>query len=234
MKALKVVVTTILTVALLGSAVAAAGSDSPTKKNDIPVVKVTDASGNDITDEMMITMLGTTSSYDKVNANLKSASTDVDAASNKPANLKGTDGSTLESKLQEVVGSDYKAADLKFDKIFDASIVRGGEVVKVDGPITIELQYSGSALAVVHQVEDGKWEVIKCSGSVKFTSPSGCSPFGIVVGTKVADDSKKSSDDGKKSAQTGEYVTKAVLGAAIVLAAAGVVCATRAKKSSAN
>ena len=58
-------------------------------------------------------------------------------------------------------------------------------------------------------------------------------PFGIVVGNKVADDSKKS-DDGKKSAQTGEYVTKAVLGAAIVLAAAGVVCATRAKKSSAN
>ena len=231
MKALKVVVTTILTVALLGTAVAAAGSDSPTKKNDIPVVKATDASGNDITDQVMITLLGQTSSYDEVNASLASASKDIDAASNKPAQLKGTDGNALESKLQEAVGSDYKAADLKFDKIFDASIVRGGKIVK-DGPITITLEYSGSALCIVHQTEAGKWEILKVSGSVTFTTPS-CSPFGIVVGTKVADNSKKS-DDGKKSAQTGEYVTKAVLGAAIVLAAAGVVCATRAKKSSAN
>ena len=232
MKALKVVVTTILTVALLGTAVAAAGSDSPTKKNDIPVVKATDASGNDITDQVMITLLGQTSSYDEVNASLASASKDIDAASNKPAQLKGTDGNALESKLQEAVGSDYKAADLKFDKIFDASLVRDGKIVK-DGPITITLEYSGSALCIVHQTEAGKWEILKVSGSVTFTTPS-CSPFGIVVGNKVADDSKKGSDDGKKSAQTGEYVTKAVLGAAIVLAAAGVVCATRAKKSSAN
>ena len=231
MKALKVVVTTILTVALLGTAVAAAGSDSPTKKNDIPVVKATDASGNDITDQVMITLLGQTSSYDEVNASLASASKDIDAASNKPAQLKGTDGNALESKLQEAVGSDYKAADLKFDKIFDASLVRDGKIVK-DGPITITLEYSGSALCIVHQTDAGKWEILKVSGSVTFTTPS-CSPFGIVVGTKVADNSKKS-DDGKKSAQTGEYVTKAVLGAAIVLAAAGVVCATRAKKSSAN
>lgn len=234
MKALKVIATTVMTVAILGAQVLAA-APSPAAGNGPKVKSAKLADGTDISGNIVVTRLGTTSPYAEVNAYLKSAKDDIDAASNKPANLKGEDGKTLEAKLQEVLDKEAKgtkAADLTFAEIFDISYVVNGKVTPLPSTATIELDYTapdGSVLIFVHQVKAGAWKFEATSAT---TTVSSLSPFAFVTAKKAAAADSKSGDDGKTSPQTGEYVTKSVLAGAAVLAVLGMVCVVRAKKSS--
>lgn len=233
MKALKVIATTVMTVAILGAQVLAtapspAAGDGPKVKS----AKLVD--GTDITANIVVTRLGTTSPYDEVNAYLKSAKDDIDAASNKPANLKGEDGNTLEAKLQEVLDKEAKgtkAADLTFSDIFDVSYVVNGKVEPLPSTATIEFEYQapdGSVLIFIHQAKAGAWKFEATSATATVSS---LSPFAFVTAKKAAA-TDNTADDGKTSPQTGEYVTKSVLAGAAVLAVLGMVCVVRAKKSS--
>ena len=234
MKALKVIATTVMTVAILGAQVLAA-APSPAAGNGPKVKSAKLADGTDISGNIVVTRLGTTSPYAEVNAYLKSAKDDIDAASNKPANLKGEDGKTLEAKLQEVLDKEAKgtmASDLTFAEIFDISYVVNGKVTPLPSTATIELDYTapdGSVLIFVHQVKAGAWKFEATSAT---TTVSSLSPFAFVTAKKAAAADSKSGDDGKTSPQTGEYVTKSVLAGAAVLAVLGMVCVVRAKKSS--
>lgn len=236
MKALKVIATTVLTVAILGVQVLAA-APSPTASSNVKVKKATLSDGSDITGQIIITPLSEMAStpYAEVKAALQSASDDFKAVSDKPANLKGTDGATLESALQakfDAQVKNTKAADATAAEIFDISYIKDGKVTALPGETTIELEYTaadGTAFAVIHQMSAGSWK-IEDGLTLKVST---LSPFSIV--TVKASQSSTDADDGdKKSPQTGEYVTKAVLAGAVILAAAGIVCVVRAKKSSAN
>lgn len=234
MKALKVIATTVMTVAILGAQVLAA-APSPAAGDGPKVKSAKLADGTDITANIVVTRLGTTSPYAEVNAYLKSAKDDIDAASNKPANLKGEDGKTLEAKLQEVLDKEAKgtkASDLTFAEIFDISYVVNGKVTPLPSTATIEFEYTapdGSVLIFIHQVKAGAWKFEATSAT---TTVSSLSPFAFVTAKKAAAADSKSGDDGKTSPQTGEYVTKSVLAGAAVLAVLGMVCVVRAKKSS--
>lgn len=236
MKALKVIATTVLTVAILGVQVLAA-APSPSVKGAVRVKKATLPDGSDVTGQIVITPLSEMGStpYAEVKAYLQSASDDFKAVSDKPANLKGTDGATLESGLQakfDAQVKNTKAADATAAEIFDISYIKDGKVAALPGETTIELEYTaadGTAYAVIHQVSAGSWK-IEDGLTLKVSS---LSPFAIVT-VKASSQSSSDTDSGEKSPQTGEYVTKAVLAGAILLAAAGVVCVVRAKKSSAN
>lgn len=234
MKALKVIATTVMTVAILGAQVLAA-APSPAAGDGPKVKSAKLADGTDITANIVVTRLGTTSPYAEVNAYLKSAKDDIDAASNKPANLKGEDGKTLEAKLQEVLDKEAKgtkAADLTFAEIFDVSYVVNGKVAPLPSTATIEFEYTapdGSVLIFIHQVKAGAW---KFEATTATATVSSLSPFAFVTAKKAAAADSKSGDDGKTSPQTGEYVTKSVLAGAAVLAVLGMVCVVRAKKSS--
>lgn len=236
MKALKVIATTVLTVAILGVQVLAA-APSPSVKGAVRVKRATLSDGSDITGQIIITPLSEMAStpYAEVKAALQSASDDFKAVSDKPANLKGTDGATLESALQakfDAQVKNTKAADATAAEIFDISYIKDGKVAALPGETTIELEYTaadGTAFAVIHQMSAGSWK-IEDGLTLKVST---LSPFSIV--TVKASQSSTDADDGdKKSPQTGEYVTKAVLAGAVILAAAGIVCVVRAKKSSAN
>lgn len=241
MKALKVVLSTVLTVAVMGVQVLAAGG-SPVAGDGPKVIKAVLGDGTDVTGFIVTTYMGTTSPYDGVNKALASASTDIKAASEKAINLKGSDGNTLESKIQSTATkqvSGVNAADMTMGQIFDTSYIEGGDVKKLGQSITITYEYSipaGSALVVIHQTADGVWAVVEDAkfgdGTVTVTS-DGLSPFAFLVGKAASgskDDGKK--DDGKKSPQTGEYVTEAVLGGAAVLMLGGLVCIVLSKKKS--
>ena len=234
MKALKVIATTVMTVAILGAQVLAA-APSPAAGDGPKVKSAKLADGTDITANIVVTRLGTTSPYAEVNAYLKSAKDDIDAASNKPANLKGEDGKTLEAKLQEVLDKEAKgtkASDLAFAEIFDVVYVVNGKVTPLPSTATIEFEYTapdGSVLIFIHQVKAGAW---KFEATTATATVSSLSPFAFVTAKKAAAADSKSGDDGKTSPQTGEYVTKSVLAGAAVLAVLGMVCVVRAKKSS--
>ena len=160
---------------------------------------------------------------------------EIDAASNKPANLKGEDGKTLEAKLQEVLDKEAKgtkASDLAFAEIFDVVYVVNGKVTPLPSTATIEFEYTapdGSVLIFIHQVKAGAWKFEATTATVTVDK---LSPFAFVTAKKAAAADSKSGDDGKTSPQTGEYVTKSVLAGAAVLAVLGMVCVVRAKKSS--
>ncbi|MCR5057270.1 MAG: hypothetical protein K6A81_01450 [Clostridiales bacterium] len=234
MKALKVIATTVMTVAILGAQVLAA-APSPAAGDGPKVKSAKLADGTDITANIVVTRLGTTSPYAEVNAYLKSAKDDIDAASNKPANLKGEDGKTLEAKLQEVLDKEAKgtkASDLAFAEIFDVVYVVNGKVTPLPSTATIEFEYTapdGSVLIFIHQTKAGAW---KFEATTATATVSSLSPFAFVTAKKAAAADSKSGDDGKTSPQTGEYVTKSVLAGAAVLAVLGMVCVVRAKKSS--
>ena len=236
MKALKVLATTVLTVAILGVQVLAA-APSPSVKGAVRVKKATLSDGTDITGQIIITPLSEMGStpYAEVKAALQSASDDLKAVSDKPANLKGADGATLESGLQakfDAQVKNTKAADATAAEIFDISYVVNGKVTALPGETTIELEYTaadGTAYAVIHQTGSGVWK-IEDGLTLKVSS---LSPFSIVT-AKASETNNNGGNGGEKSPQTGEYVTKAVLAGALILAAAGVVCVVRAKKSSAN
>ena len=242
MKALKIVATTILTVAVLGAQVLAAGTGSPVAGDGPKVKKAVLASGKDVTGFIVTTQMGTTSPYEGVNDALKSAADDFKAAGEKAKDLKGSDGKALESAIvaaaqKQVAG--VTADDLKNGTIFDTSYIEGGKVVKLGESITVTYEYdipAGSFIVPIHQTAAGTWAVMDCkiSGNEISVTSDGLSPFAFITGkpTDKKDDGKK--DDGKKSAQTGEYVTKAVLAGAAVLMVVGLVCVNRAKKSSAN
>lgn len=242
MKALKVVATTLLTVAVLGAQVMAAGTGSPVAGDGPKVKKAVLTSGKDVTGFIVTTQMGTTSPYDGVNESLKSAAADFKAAGDKAIGLKGSDGKTLEASLLAAAQKQVSGAtvdDLKNGAIFDTSYIEGGKVVKISEGISVTYEYdipAGSFIIPIHQTASGVWAIMdfKVSGNEITVSSDGLSPFAFITGkaSEKKDDGKK--DDDKKSAQTGEYVTKTVLAGAVVLAAVGVVCVTRAKKSSAN
>ncbi|MBR5975031.1 MAG: hypothetical protein IK020_07595 [Clostridiales bacterium] len=241
MKALKVVATTILTVAVLGAQVLAAGTGSPVAGDGPKVKKAILASGKDVTGFIVTTQMGTTSPYDGVNESLKSAAADFKAANEKAAALKGSDGKALESALVAAAQKQVSGAtadDLKNGAIFDTSYIENGKVEKLGESITITYEYdipSGTFIVPIHQTASGVWAVMdfKVSGNEISVTSDGLSPFAFITG-KASEKKDDKKDDGKKSAQTGEYVTKTVLAGAVVLAAVGIVCATRAKKSSAK
>ncbi|MBP5187360.1 MAG: hypothetical protein J6040_09955 [Clostridiales bacterium] len=230
MKVLKIVLTAALTVTMLFSTVLAV--ESPEKGDGPNVISATDATG-DVTNYIVTTRLGSSSPYGQINAYLDSARADIAAASEKPANLKGSDGQTLEAAFQEKLGDGYSAADLKFAEVFDASKVMDGEVVKPEGSITITFEYSAAngPFFVLHQDAAGVWRIVNASvsgGTVTVTTGS-LSPFAFVSAVQA----KAPIKDGKTpSPQTGEYVTRYVLVAAAALMVAGFVCVKRAKKSS--
>ena len=234
MKALKVIATTVMTVAILGAQVLAA-APSPAAGDGPKVKSAKLADGTDITANIVVTRLGTTSPYAEVNAYLKSAKDDIDAASNKPANLKGEDGKTLEAKLQEVLDKEAKgtkASDLAFAEVFDVVYIDNGKVTPLPGTATIEFEYAapeGSVLLTIHQTKSGSWKYEAASATATVDH---LSPFAFVTAKKAAATDNKAADDGKTSPQTGEYVTKSVLAGAAVLAVLGMVCVVRAKKSS--
>ncbi|MCR5274576.1 MAG: hypothetical protein K6E26_04365 [Clostridiales bacterium] len=234
MKALKVLATTALTVAILGVQVLAA-APSPSVKGAVRVKKATTSDGTDITAQLVITPLSEMGStpYAEVKAYLQSASDDFKAASDKPANLKGTDGAAIKSALQAKIDAQIKnakAEDMVASEIFDVSYVVNGKVTALPGTTKIEFEYTapdGSAVAVIHQVKAGAWKV----EDGLTVSVDSLSPFSILT-VKASQSSNE--EGGEKSPQTGEYVTKGVLAGATILAALGIVCVVRAKKSSAN
>ena len=91
------------------------------------------------------------------------------------------------------------------------------------------VQAGEGTIILLHQVKAGAWDASKGT-TAKVTS---LSPFAF-VSAKASESNNNGGNGGEKSPQTGEYVTKAVLAGALILAAAGVVCVVRAKKSSAN
>ena len=88
MKAIKMILTTVVTMALLGTTVLAA-APSPT----VTELKVSKAvlveTNEDVTNKISTTRMGSTSAYAEVNANLKAAADSINAAGGKPENLKG-------------------------------------------------------------------------------------------------------------------------------------------------
>ncbi len=229
MKALKVIATTIVSVALLGSSVLAA-APSPTVKGAVKIKSAKTASGKDITANLVITPMSEMGSttYAEVKAYLQSASDDFKAANDLVKDLKGTDGATLEAKLKSLSGMD-DVSTLKATEIVDVSYVENGKVVALPEETTIEFECADANI-VLHQVKAGAWTA---EGSLT-TKVTTLSPFAFLSAKASKSDNKSGSDDGQKSPQTGEYVTKAVLAGAVILAAAGIVCVVRAKKSSAN
>ena len=234
MKALKVVLTAALTVTMLFSQVLAV--ESPVKGDGPKVISAKDSTGKDITEMIVTTRMGTSSSIDKINDYLSSARNDISAADEDPAALKGTDGVALGEKLRAEAGD----IDFKFAEVFDASMVEGGKVISPNGSVTITYEYSAPAdvpFFVLHQVSSGAWQIVKASvsGNTVTVTTGGLSPFAFVTGKTAAKAPIKDGGDGKTtSPQTGEYVTRYVLLAAAALMVAGVVCVKRAKKSSAK
>jgi len=232
MKALKVVLTAALTVTMLFSQVLAV--ESPVKSNGPKVISAKDSTGQDITELVVTTRMGTTSSVDKINDYLASARADISAANENPAALKGTDGNTLEATLKAKGGD----TDYVFAEVFDASVVEDGAVTPTSG-VTVTYEYSvpsGVPFFVLHQVGAGKWQICDASvsGNTVTVTTGSMSPFAFVTG-KAAVKAPVKDDDGKTtSPQTGEYVTRYVLLAAAALMVAGVVCVKRAKKNSAK
>ena len=238
MKALKAIATTVLALTFFSAQVLAVGSGSPVAGDGPKIKKAIDADGNDITAYLVVTKLGTTSPYAEVNAYLKSANDDINNADGKPANLLDASGSPLKAKIQSLLdsaGSSKKAEDLTFDEVFDVSYVVNGVVMPLPSQTTIEFDYgveNGATLIMIHQTSSGVWAVEGASATTTVTT---LSPFAFLVAKGTEKAAKDDKGDGKTtSPQTGEYVTKSVLVGALVLAAAGVVCVTRAKKSSAN
>ena len=248
MKIFKTVITTVVTAALIFSPVLAAEHvDSPTKGDGPAVVAATDSNGNDIAQNIVSTRMGTTSEVDKVNDYLAGAKADIEAAANKPANLKGADGATLEADLQKALdanGTTTKSADLTFAEVFDATYVdENGVAQDLTGPITITFDYNvpdGNVLIVMHNPVTGAWEVVDSSkvkvenGKVTVTldslSPIAFLTSPVVKAVETAVNNSKV-DTAVKSAQTGEYVAVYVVIIAAALAVAGVVCVKRAKTS---
>ena len=230
MKALKVLATTALTVAILGVQVLAA-APSPAVKGAVRIKKATTSDGTDITGQLVITPLSEMGStpYAEVKAYLQSAADDFKAASDKAGNLKGTDGAALESAIKAKAGVTGDAT-ITTSEIFDVSYVENGKVTALPASTTIEFEYTapeGSKLVTIHQVKAGAWKV---EDGLKVSVDS-LSPFAF-LSVKATESSKE--EGGEKSPQTGEYVTKGVLAGATILAALGIVCVVRAKKSSAN
>lgn len=227
MKALKVIATTVLTVAILGVQVLAA-APSPSVKSSVKVKNAKLADGTDITASLVVTPLSEMGStpYAEVKAYLQSADADFKAANDLVKDLKGADGNTLEATLKKLSGMD-DVSSLKASEIVDVSYVVNGKVTSLPSDATIEFEAEGANI-VLHQESDGVW-----SASDSLTQKvSHLSPFAFLA-AKASDKSDNGEGD-KKSPQTGEYVTKAVLAGAVILAAAGIVCVVRAKKSSAN
>lgn len=232
MKALKVVLTAALTVTMLFSQVLAV--ESPTKSNGPKVISAKDSAGRDITELVVTTRMGTTSSIDKINDYLASARADISAANEDPAALKGTDGAALGDTLKAKGGD----MDYVFAEVFDASVIENGAVVATSG-VTVTYEYSvpeGVPFFVLHQLGSGKWQFCDAtvSGNTVTVSSGSMSPFAFVVGKAAAKTPAKGDDGKTTSPQTGEYVTRYVLLAAAALMVAGVVCVKRAKKSSAK
>ena len=227
MKALKVIATSLITVAILGVQVLAA-APSPTVTSNVKIKKATLADGTDITANLVVTPMSAMNStpYPEVKASLQAASDDFNTASNKVANLKGTDGNTLEATLKSLSGMD-DVSGLTATEIVDVSYVVNGKVTALPSEATIEFEAQGNI--VLHKTDKG-WTAT--SGLTQKVST--LSPFAFLTAKGTSQAGNKGSGDGQTSPQTGEYVTKAVLAGAIILAAAGVVCVVRAKKSSAN
>lgn len=224
MKMLKTILTTVVTIALLGATVLA--DPSPNAKGDLKVAKaVLVDTQEDVADKIQTTRLGSTSEYDEVNANLKMAADSIKAAGEKPENLKGLSADAV----KEAVGDNASIA-----LVFDSSMIDGG-YKKNDKKISITYVWSaadGESVQTIHMGEDGTWsfEDTKVNGDSITVTSDGNSPFAFLVGKK--DGGGKLG--GEPSPQTGEYVTKAVLVGAAALMVVGLVCVTRAKKSSAN
>lgn len=224
MKMLKTILTTVVTIALLGAT--AFADPSPRAKGDLKVVKaVLVDTQEDVTDKIVATRLGTTSESDEVNANLKLAADSIKAAGEKPENLKGLSADAVKN----AVGDNASIA-----LVFDSSMIDGG-YKKNDKKISITYVWSaadGESVQAIHMSEDGTWSFVdtKVDGDNITVTSDGNSPFAFLAGKK--DDGGKLG--GEPSPQTGEYVTKAVLVGAAALMVIGLVCVTRAKKSSAN
>ncbi len=238
MKVLKTVLAAAVTVTLLFSQVLAV--ESPVKGDGPKIVSAITSSGEDITDQMVSTRMGTTSSIDKINDYLSGARSDISAAGEKPAALKGANGSAIKDALQSALGSDANVDDAKFAEVFDASWVKDGQVQQT-GSVTLTVEWSapdGASLAVLHSPAQGTWETVTFSrnGGNITMSLSSTSPIAFVTATKTpAKDGGNGNGGGQAtSPQTGEYVTKYILLAAAALMVAGVVCVKRAKKSSAK
>lgn len=230
MRTMKIILSTIATIALLGATVAA--DPSPNAKGDLKVAKaVLVDTQEDVADKIFTTRLGSTSEYDEVNANLKMAADSIQAAGEKPENLKGLSADAV----KETVGDNASIA-----LVFDSSMIDGG-YKKNDKRIAITYVWSaadGDNVQAIHMGEDGTWSFAdtKVNGDTITVTSDGNSPFAFLVGKRFGDGGNKGGDGdpGKKSPQTGEYVTKAVLVGAAALMVVGLVCVSRAKKSSAN
>lgn len=241
MKILKTVLAAAVTVTLLFSQVLAV--ESPVKGDGPKIISAITASGEDITDQMVSTRMGSSSSVDKINEYLSGARSDISAAGEKPGALKGTDGVALKATLQNALGSDANVDDAKFAEVFDVSWVKEGQVVQT-GAVTVTVEWSpadGVALAALHSPYQGAWENVSYSrnGNTITLKLNSTSPVAFVTASKTPADGGNGGNGGNgggktTSPQTGEYVTKYILLAAAALMVAGVVCVRRAKKSSAK
>lgn len=229
MKLLKTVLTAALSIVILGSQVLAADPvDSPVRGDGPKIISAITASGEDITDNMVSTRMGTTSSIDKINASLSGARADITAAGENPKALPG-------------IGDALGEGDYKFAEVFDVTYVKDG-VAASTGTVTLAFEYSapsGKTLKVLHK--GGSWEVLDASisGNTVTVTVGSTSPFAFVVAPSSSAPAKADGETGTgttttTSPQTGEYVTKYILLAAAALMVAGVVCVKRAKKSSAK
>lgn len=230
MKAIKMILTTVVTMALLGTTVLAA-APSPT----VTELKVSKAvlveTNEDVSDMITVTRLGSSSEQGEINANLKAAADSINAAGGKPENLKGLSAEAV----KEAVGDDATIA-----LVFDTSLVDNGTYIKNDKRISIAYQWSageGVNVKAIHMSDDGTWSFAdtQVNGDIITVTSDGNSPFAFITGRFGNGGGRNGGDDGgKKSPQTGEYVTKAVLVGAAALMVAGMVCVVRAKKKSAQ
>lgn len=237
----KMILPVVALVVSLVAGTAFAATTSPEK--DPRLVKATGEDGSDLTPGFRITNLTDTSEVDEINTMISDANKDLKAADNKPAKLNGKNG-TLEADLDAALkakGVNAKASDLAVAEAFDLSYVNDqGEVEHLGGTFEFELSTGETLVAVIHNYETGKWEVIDPSlvtidgnhVTVKLSTTSAIA-FLTVKAAEATPTPTPAADD-KKSAQTGEFVGTYVLIIAAALATAGIVCVKRAKKSTAS
>lgn len=260
MKKVRLFAMAMLVVCLLASNVFAAdvftpsvaAKEAPEVKAEEPIV----VEGKEV--EIVVTPVSKADAeetHEEVSEALVSARKDIEKVKS-VAELPAEGGTVAKDLEKQLEGTDYTPGDLVVRDLFDVSLTdENGEIVKTDKPVTLTFNNvgvkKGEVLIVLHNKETGKWEVIDSSkvkinddGSVAVTFDS-LSPIAFLTtveqtseepgpgGEKPAAPGEKPAAPGDKpvtSPQTGETTNVYAVCAVVMLLAAAVVCATRAKR----
>ncbi len=169
----------------------------------------------------------------QITAGLEQAKSDIDAVDSL-GDLKSKDGTIASDLEKAIAGSGYTLDDLVVTDLFDVSAEDG-----YDGPMTLAIVVAGDVLTVLHSPEPGVWEVVPFTkdGNKIIINVDGLGPFALIAAKtnasgKDSKDDKTTDKSGEKvtSPQTGETVNSSVMIVAMLMLAAAVICAARAKR----